>query len=91
MGAELLVSVGSWQWVADTIDNEITGINSMSTGIVNIMGKTEIYDSLIGAIPEEMKSAIRGIALSLVVLFFLIDFISVPERTIPASNLSSIL
>lgn len=75
MGVELLVSVGSWQWVADTIDNEITGINSMSTGIVNIMGKTEIYDSLIGAIPEEMKSAIRGIALSLVVLFFLIDFI----------------
>ena len=67
--------MGTWEWVAKAIDNETRTVNSMSIAISNIMGKTEIYDSLIGAIPEEMKSAIKAMALSLVVLFFLIDLI----------------
>ncbi len=76
MLTELLpVSMGTWDWIIDTIKGETAGINNMSYGISLIMKHNEIYDSLIGAIPEEMKSAIKGIALSLVVLFFLIDFI----------------
>ena len=76
MGVEVLqISVGSFKWVADTIDNEVMGINAMGTGIANIMGKAEIYDKLIASIPQEMKSAIAGVALTLIALFLLLDFI----------------
>lgn len=75
MGVNLLISVGSWASVGSAIDNEIRAVNSMGIAITNIMTKNEIYDKLIEAIPSEIKDAVKAIAISLVSLFFVLDFI----------------
>lgn len=67
--------MGTWDWIINTIQGETEGINNMSYAISLIMKHNEIYDSLIGAIPEAMKSAIRAVAISLIALFCVIDFI----------------
>lgn len=74
-GSLVLISIGSWDWVAQAIENEKAGINSMFTGINNILSKSVIYDKLIEGIPDEVKSAFGAIALTLITLFVLVDFI----------------
>lgn len=69
------ISIGTWDWVAQSLENEKLGINSMFTGIKDILSKSEIYDKLIEGIPDGIKSAFGTIALTLITLFVLIDFI----------------
>lgn len=75
VGALDLISVGSWEWIRNTINSEADGINSMYIGICNLMTKNEIYSGMVDNISDNIKSAVGGIALTLIALFLLLDFI----------------
>lgn len=68
------ISFGTWAWVEGALQSEIRSVNNISTAIAAILQNTKIYDSLISSIPDELKSSIRGLSLTLISLFLLIDF-----------------
>lgn len=75
VGALDLISVGSWKWVGESVVNEVDGINGIFVGIQRLIGEHTLYTDLIGKIPQGFKDAVGGVALTLISLFLLIDFV----------------
>lgn len=69
-----LISVGSWKWVGETIEGEVSGINGIFVGIQRLIREHTIYTDLVGKIPQGFKDAVGGFAITLISLFLLIDF-----------------
>lgn len=70
------VSFGSWDMVKDAIDNAVNSINAMGQGILSIMQDETILNKIKEIINDtNLADAIKSIALTLVTVFFLIDFL----------------
>lgn len=69
-------AIGSWQDVADLIQDMAKSINGMMSGIVSIMSDNSLYEQIKNVVVgTNVASAIKSIALTLVTLFFVIDFV----------------
>ncbi len=71
----ILVSMGSWADVGNSVERAVASINELFSNLFGFITDKEIYKSIIGAVPESVKSAIAATALSLLTLFFFIGFL----------------
>lgn len=61
--------------VGDAIDTWAGKINRIFRAVLKIVTSPDAYNEIYDKVPPEIKSAISAVALSLVTLIFLIDFI----------------
>ncbi len=69
-------AIGSWQDVANLIQDMTKSINNMLSGIIDVMGDNTLYEQVkTVVVGTDIAAAIKSIALTLVTLFFVIDFV----------------
>ena len=69
------VSMGSWDSVADIIERSTDSINNLFKNMFGFVTDKTMYQNIIAAVPDEVKSAISATALSLLTLFFFVGFL----------------